>query len=276
MTMPANIRGGEIVYWNLPKEEIQESRQQWPLKFPRFKLPEESLGDPLKRALFAIKAPKGTKRLIRPLGERHHWAVVIETPFHDELDYRIEMVVSAKANKLDILKGISSDYANDLAMNYIKEVDRVTNGQVADMLLKFVRGECLAMEMRKNGAVYYVPPTERGKLLEAAEMVKQLGGTLGHFRIAEDDDNQKSILDMLVDDLANAAEAARVNIENRHRADAMYEVRQALDRLAFYKIALGDITTQAGELETELRGLMAQAIDTVRIKNKIKRGEICV
>lgn len=262
MMAPTELQGlGEIVWWSLP-EQISTTRADWNTTYPNFIIPNEPSGDPLRRALFAIVAPKGSRRLIRPLQTRNHWGVVIETPTQDDdLEYSTEFTVKAEGGTLAFIK-YSSDpkWAVDLEYNYRIEVNRVTTGIVADLILSTVRGTCLAVQARKTGGVYFIPTDYKEKLDAVEELVTSLGGKLYRFPVNNDGKQRGNLLQMIVEDLKSAQESVKMNLDARHKTDGLNEGRLALNRISYYRQALGVLTEEAGEIEKTISQMLVDAV----------------
>lgn len=261
---PTKLDLGSMIWWSLP-DRIPVSRRDWNSTFPSFSLPDEPLGDPLRRALFRIEAPKGSKRLPRPLPEKGKWAIVIETPRGDktDLDYRTEFTVETSRTGLLWHKYPVTREAEGLAAQldeaYEVELNNVTPGAVADLILWEVRANCLAATARKTGGVYFVPLAFEERLDNVEQLVTELGGTFVRIQMSDIARHRDHLIGFVIDDLKSAVESARSNIEARHKGDALIEAKQALDRVRFYSAGLGLAAERAQELETELNDLMVEA-----------------
>lgn len=257
---PNKLGLGDIVWWSLP-EDINVSRTNWLPNYPDFPLPPEPLGDPLRRALYGLEAPRGTKRLVRPLKQKDHWAIVIETPKEDDLDYRTEFTVRLNHDLLDFRKQTGDpSWAPILYENYIKELERVTPGAIADLVLRKVRGACLAIQARKTGGVYFVPKDKEQELNKIVNLVEALGGRLYRFPVDDVGRHRDDLIHLIVEDLKSAVDAVHTNLNARHTTDAITEGTQALDRVRFYREALNIVTKEAVKYEKELNQILVTAL----------------
>ncbi len=267
---PNELGLGEIVWWSLP-DEISITRQEWNLKYPEFNIGYEAVGDPLRRALFTIPAPTGSRRLVRPLKTRGFWAVVFETPLDNDLTYYTEFTVKPlPGGTLQIIK---ADYGNQWAAPlqdaYTKEYNRITTTAVAEIILRSVRGSCLATQARKTGGVYFVPATFQDKLTCVEALVTELGGRLFRFPVDNTQGQRENVLHLITEDLKGSIELVKSQIESRHKNDAILESKQALDRVRFYRDALGMMADKANMIEAEI----SELIKTAMTKKNNQEGE---
>ena len=261
---------GAIIWWSLPGD-IDTNKVDWPTRFPDFPLPQEPLGDPLRRALFALEAPVGSKRLVRPLKVKDHWAVVIETPTEDDLTYSTEFTVKLTPFGLEFVKkSLNSDsWAYMLEQNYNQELQRVTSAAVADLILNYVRATCLAVQARKTGGVYFVPADRGLNLEKIVQLVEGLYGRLYYFPVEDEKRHRDDLLNLIVEDLKAAKANVEMNIAARHKGDAVKEGKLALDRVRFYAQALGLVTNEAATIEKEINDMLVIAM-TKKEKKEVK------
>lgn len=262
--VPMKLGLGYIVWWSLP-DKISVMRSEWPERFGKdFGIPMEPLGDVLRRALYAIKAPEGSKRLIRPLQAHDEWGLVIESYSDGEspLVYDFKLSVKLSPVGLEIALGDQQqrEFIQELKTNYEVELERVTPGCVADIVLRGVRGNCLAVQARKTGGVYFVTADYHNSIQRIANFVLALGGNMYWFPINETPQAKKDLLKLVVEDLKNSIEIARANIAARHKTDAVSEGTAALDRVRYYREALGMAAGQAKKIEKELNRLLVEAL----------------
>jgi len=270
MVLKAHKLGlGHVTWWSLP-DQISLDRSQWAARYPNFPLEPEPYADALKRALFSIQPPKdGTrmKRLVRPLKAKDRWALVFEVPGEDNLRYHVEMAVELHDAYLAVVRYPTqyASLARDVEDAYQAERYRVTSNAVANMILRHIRGECLAVVARKTGGVYFIPQMFEDRLEAVQALVEQLGGTMMAFRVDDDERGRKGLVTLIIEDLKGAVEAARANIEARHKNDALLMAKQALDRVNFYRDGMMLATEHAEILKTELEQLI--------VDSALKNGE---
>lgn len=273
MTPRKSLGMGSIIWWSLP-EDIPVKRSAWG-QFepdPDFAVPAEAAGDILRRALYRIPAPSGARRLVRPLPHKGDWALVIETPRPDDLSYSTSFTVAlnpalgAQDQFAYIREPDDPDMAHNLELSYQAEAERIAPGAVADLVLGVVRGQCLAVAARKSGGVYFVPQERYADLDRVSKLVERLGGALFRFPVHDTEQTRDSLLRMVIQDLRTSAETVRGNLEARHKADAVMEARNALDRLAYYKDALSLAAEQAAALTSDLNDLLVEALTDKRKK----------
>ncbi len=264
---PHELGLGDIVWWSLP-DEINLTRDEWNNKYPDFNLGQEALGDPLRRALFTIPAPKGARRLVRPLKTRGHWGIVFETPMENDLVYHTEFTVKPHiGGALEIIKAeYGNQWISPLQEAYNKEYSAVTTTAAAEIILRAVRGSCLATQARKTGGVYFVPATFQDSLTKVEELVNDLGGRLYRFPVDNTKGQRENILHLITEDLKGSIELVRSQIDSRHKNDAIAESKAALDRVRFYRDALGMMADKANLIEAEIEGLIKAAM-TKKEKN---------
>jgi hypothetical protein len=251
---------GDMVWWNLP-DSIKYTKAEWAHRYPQFPLPNDPLGHCLRRALFSINAPKRAKRLIRPLRERDRWGLVIETPGLDDLIYRVEMIVRLDPLGLSFVRHPDNlDYADQLQRNFTAELQRVTPAKVADLVLSHVRGRCLAVTSRKNGGVYFVPTDKADSLDEIEALVDDLGGSLVRIPVLDNTRAKTDLIKLVVEDLKGSIETARNSLSARHKADALQEATQALDRMKYYHDALELAADYAKSTSQQLNDLIAESM----------------
>ncbi len=265
--VPGKLGLGSIVWWSL-LDDIAVKRSEWASQFPNFPMLTEPLGDPLRRALYALQAPAGSKRLVRPLRQKDHWAIVIETPTTDDLDYKTEFTVKLEADAIQFVKSSgNTSWEFMLQQNYLEELDRVTSNAIADLILIHVRGQCLAVQARKTGGVYFVPADKDIELGNITVLVEALGGRLYNFPVDGREKHRDDLLHLIVEDLKNARDNVQMNLAARHKNDAVREGKLALDRVRFYREALGIITEEAGGIEKQINKMMVDALT-----KKTKKG----
>ncbi len=258
---PNELGLGDIVWWSLP-DEINITRQEWNTNYPDFYIGQEAVGDPLRRALYSIPAPAGSRRLVRPLKTRGYWGVVFETPMDNDLVYHTEFTVRPlPGGTLEIIK---ADYGNTWAAElqdaYNKEYNRITTTAVAEIILRAVRGSCLATQARKTGGVYFVPRTFQDELTKVEEMVNSLDGRLFRFPVNDTQTQRDNVLHLITEDLKGSIDLVKAMIDSRHKTDALMESKQALDRVRFYRDALGLMTDKAAAIESEITELITEAM----------------
>jgi len=260
MVNTRNMGIGNIVWWSIP-DEISVKRSEWAARFPELPLLGESAGDPLRRALFAIKAPAGTRRLIRPLRQLGQWAIVIETPETANLHYTVDMIVAIENGKLVIIKTTSySEWMYELGANYERELDKVHNGALADAVLNEVRGRCLAVTARKTGGVYFVPSIYADKIDKITNVLQAIGGNLYSYAVGADEHSRQQVLTHIVDDMKTSVDTVTGLIEGRHKTDAVNEGKQALDRIRYYRDAFNLLTDESNKIEAQLNDLIVKAL----------------
>lgn len=257
---PSDIGIGDIVWWSIP-DEINCRRSDWNKTYPDLPLPSESAGDPLRRALYSIKAPKGTRRLIRPLKTNGDWAIVIETPDIGDLNYVVDMIVKIDRGSLYFIKTTSySDWAFELGKAYEHEVEAIQSAALADAVLLEIRGHCLAVQARKTGGVYFVPAMYRDRIDKIADVLKDIGGQLFTYHVGMDEHSRDQVLSHVVDDMKSTVDVVKNRIENRHKTEAVTEAKQALDRIRYYKDAFELLTGESSKIEKQINDLIVEAL----------------
>lgn len=254
--VPMNLGVGSVVWWSLPNK-IGTRRLYWNSEHPDFPLSDEPAGDVLRRACYSLEAPQGTKRLVRPLKSRGEWAVVIETPDSTtDLDYRVEFTVRAEKDRLVWVRYPTTTAGNGLMARldeaYQTELETISPGQVADLILNYIRGTCLACQTRKTGGVYFVPAGMAAQLDKVDELISQLGGRLCRMEIADDQRSREDALEFVIGDLHTAVDNVKAFFASRHRNDALSEAGRALDRVRFYGQALGLAEQEATRITAEI------------------------
>jgi hypothetical protein len=258
--VPNKLGLGSIIWWSLP-DDIGIKRSEWAPRFPDYPMSAEPLGDPLRRALYALQAPAGSKRLVRPLRQKDHWAVVIETPSTDDLSYKTEFTVKLEADAIQFVKSSgNTSWEFMLQQNYLDEIDRVTSNAVADLILNHVRGQCLAVQARKTGGVYFVPADKDLELGGITLLVEALGGRLFNFPVDDREKHRDDLLHLIVEDLKNARDNVEMNLAARLKNDAIKEGKLAIDRVRFYRDGLGILTEEAGKIEKQINKMMVDAL----------------
>jgi hypothetical protein len=252
---------GFVAWWNTP-ENYQGKRSDWLAKMPAELTPDpEPLSEPLKRALATLDVPPGVRKLIRPLRGQDAWAVVLETAEKDDLKYHVDIAVRATHTGLVTIKADTNgaklvDILND---RFMSEIDHLTTGAIAEIILRNVRTYCKGICARRAGGVYFVHQVYAPQLERLKQVLTDNGGDMTVIDVSEK--AKPDVLKMVIDDVKAAAGAVQMAIDARHKTDAIVEGKAAMDRLDFFEMALGELSSEAARLKGEINAKLLEILE---------------